>query len=445
MKLLAALAGLALLVAAPAEAAPPADPVITYQVHPGDTLYRLGRAYFPASGSLLKVARLNRIGNVRRILAGGTLRIPRALLRDEQTFARVESFSGEVMLRPGGAAFPARTGATVGEGATIETGRDGFVSLRLADDSVVSIPSLSTVRIVRLRRVLLTGALEREFAAEAGRVRARVTPMTDPGSTFRVRTPLTVSAVRGTQFRIEYLAASGTAVTGVEDGKVEVTPETPAAVGAPLPATLVLPGFGSATTAAGTSGAVALLDAPRLSDDDTLQTRPELHFTLQPVASASGYRIQLARDAGLLDLVAEDGGAGPAFTLPTLPAGTYFARISARDAGGIEGMVRTYAFDRVLNAVAGSLGVSGTGRERRYLFKWSAAADGTPQYRFQLARKDDPVHPLVDEAMGGVTELSVTSLPPGEYAWRVLSLLPRGGKVIRAWTGEQSFEVAGRK
>jgi hypothetical protein len=439
VKLCAAVAGLALLAASQASAA---DELVSYKVHRGETLYQLSRAFFPAHGSMARVARLNRIANASRILTGGTLKIPRALLRDEQAFARVESFSGAVTLRPAGAAFPARTGATVGEGAAIETGRDGFISLRLADDSVVSIPSLSKVRIVRLRRVLLTGSIEREFSAEAGRVRARVTPLPDPASTFRVRTPLTVSAVRGTEFRIEFLAATGTAVTGVEEGNVEVTP---AAATTMTAAAMIMPGFGSATTADGTTGAMPLLTAPRLGDADTLQTQPQLHFTLAPVGEATGYRIQIARDAGLLDLVAESDGTEPEFVLATLPAGTYFARITARDASGIEGMARTYAFDRVLNAVAGSQGASGTGRERRYLFKWGGSADGTPQYRFQLASKDDPAHPLVDEPMGTGTELSITSLPPGEYGWRVLSLVPRGDKVIRAWTGEQSFEVAGGK
>ena len=450
MKLAAGLAALALMAAASVQARnpvqartpAPAEVLVAYPIHSGDSLFRLSRNYFPGSASLASVKRLNRIADANRIMTGGTLRIPRVLLRDVQTFAKVESFSGEVTLRPAGTAFPARTGATIGEGAIIETGRNGFVSLRLADESVVSLPSQSRVRIMRLRKVLLTGSLEREFAADSGRVRARVTPMEDPASNFRVRTPLTVSAVRGTEFRIGFDPVTDAAITQVEDGKVEVTPgATPIAA----PGTLLLPGFGAAMTPAGTNGAVALLVPARLTAPDAVQTEADLHFAVEPMAGADGYRLQLARDAGLLDLVAEASGAGPAYSLPSLPAGTYFARVSAIDPNGIEGLPRTYAFDRVRNGVAGSIGASGAGRERRYLFKWSGTADGTPQFRFQLARKADPVHALVDEPLGTATEITVTSLPPGEYAWRVLSIVPHGAKVIRAWSGEQSFEVTARK
>lgn len=418
------------------------DAIVSYPIRRGDTLFNLSRAYFSGAASLAVVRRMNRIADANTILSGGTLRIPRRLLRDVQTFARVESFSGEVILRPAGAAFPARIGATVGEGALIETGRGGFISLRLADDSVISLPSQSQVRIVRLRKILLTGALEREFTAETGRVRARVTPMDDPASNFRVRTPLTVSAVRGTEFRIGFNPAAAVATTEVEDGKVEVGT---AAATARTPGMMVLPGFGAATTPTGTSGAVALLPAPRLSDPDAVQTEADLHFPIEPVPGANRYRIQLARDAGLLDMVSEATNAGPVFTLPSLPAGTYFARITALDGNGIEGLPRTYVFDRVRNGVAGTMGTSGTGRERRYLFKWLGVADGAPQFRFQLARKADPVNVLVDEPLGTATEISVTNLPPAEYAWRVLSIVPRGTKVVRAWSGEQTFEVTTRK
>ena len=446
---LAPVAPALLLTGSTLAAAPPAPavavasgPTVLYAVHKGDTLYALSRIGFPGPAAIRSVQRLNRIPDPRRVLTGRTIAIPRALLTDEQTFARVESFSGEVVLAPPGGSFPARTGAAVGEGTVIRTERGGFVSLRLADESVVTLPSQSAVRIVRLRRVRLTGAIERIFAADAGRVRARVTPMPDPASSFEVRTPLTVAAVRGTAFRVSYDPATSLATAEVEEGKVAVAADKGGKAGAEQ---LVTPGLGTRATAAGTEPATALLAAPHLVDPDAAQTASDLHFRVEPVNGASAYRVQVARDAGLLDLVAEGSAPGPEITLPGLATGTWFVRVSALDPAGLEGLPRTYAFDRVLNTVAAGMGASGSGFERRYLFKWSGAASGTPQYRFQLARKDDPDRPLVDEPLGTTRELAVTSLPPGEYGWRVLSLVPHGAKVIASWSGEQAFEVAGRK
>ncbi|MFX4918146.1 hypothetical protein ABTB83_19500, partial [Acinetobacter baumannii] len=86
------------------------------------------------------------------------------------------------------------------------------------------------------------------------------------------------------------------------------------------------------------------------------------------------------------DLVDEASGTAPRFVLGTLPTGTYFVRVAALDANGIQGLGRTYAFDRVLNTVAGAAQAEG----RRYRFKWTSVADGRPQFRFRLVRKPDP-------------------------------------------------------
>ena len=446
----AAWAAMLLLATPAADAAAraaPAEPEILYPVRPGDTLFQLARTYLAGDKAVRSVRRINRIPGNSLILAGRPLRVPRSALRDEPTSARVDSFSGEVTIQPSAnPPVPPRLGANLGEGAVITTGRRGFLSLRLADDSTVTIPSQTTVRITRLRRVLINNAVERAFATLGGRLRAKVTPMSDPASSFRVTTPISVSAVRGTEFRVSYDPAASRALTEVEDGKVEFAldskPAGPAAGAATtMGGALLVPGFGAVAAPGGIGPAKALLAPPRLIDPDRPQTDPELAFAIAPDPQAAGYRIQIGRDAGLLDLVDEASGAEPRFTLGSLPTGTYFVRVAALDAEGAEGRGKTYAFDRVLNSVSGAAVAEG----RRYRFKWSSVADGKPQFRFRLTRKDRRDLPVVDEAMGGATELSITQLRPGEYTWRVLSMVPFGDKVITAWSAEQGFEVtAGR-
>ena len=423
-----------------------AEPEVLYTIKPGDTLYHLSQLYVVDARGLDRVRRLNRIPASSLIIAGNALRLPRSVLRDEPVQARVDSFSGEVNLRSGSAApVPAKAGLTLSEGYVIETGKRGFVSLRLADDSTVTVPSQSTVRIARLRRVLINNAVEREFGTIGGRLRARVTPMADPASSFRVTTPITVAAVRGTEFRVSYDPVTARALTEVEEGKVQFALEDRPAPGkAGLPSVqpaLLTPGFGAAAGRGKLGTSTALLAAPRLADPDRAQTDPELAFAIEPDALAAGYRIQIGRDAGLLDLVDEASGADPTFTLGALPTGTYFVRVAALDGQGAEGLGRTYAFDRVLNAVSGAASAEG----RRYRFKWNSVADGKPQFRFRLTRKDRPDLPVVDEPTGPATEIAVTALRPGEYTWRVLSLVPFGSKVIPTWSAEQGFEVTARK
>ena len=118
---------------------------VSYVMKRGDTLFVLWRQFFAGPKALNRVRSMNRITNVRRIPTGKVLHIPRTLLRDQKSLARLESLRGQVTISVNGATRPAREGETLGEGAEVETGRNAFVTLRLADGSALAVPSLSVL------------------------------------------------------------------------------------------------------------------------------------------------------------------------------------------------------------------------------------------------------------------------------------------------------------
>ena len=431
------LATIALL--GPANARADTTPAVTpapvaYVVKRGETLFQLWRGYFAGPTAVQQIARLNHITNMRQISTGKVLYIPRALLRDELSIGKVETFSGPVTLHIGTQTSAAKVGDTFAEGAEIETGRNAFVALRLADGSVLALPSQSSLRITRLRKVKLNGALEREITLGAGRVRTKVTPMTNPDSNFRVVTPIAVSAVRGTEFRVDYESTGAFSATQVDEGKVKFADHTDTG-GLELP-----PGFGAANAAGHPTGVIKLLAPPKLDQPDKVQSEAELHFAIKPFAEATRYHLQIAKDAGFLEEITEVSGAEPNFTLPSLPGDSYFVRVSAYDRFGLEGSPETYTFERRRNLVKGAVDASPPG-VRRLRFRWDGAVDGTPQYRFQLAKTGAADAPLVDEAGLSANVLSVSNLPPGDYSWRVCSMLIVKGKVVATWTPAQSIHV----
>ena len=416
------------------------DPV--YEVKRGDTLFELARAFFTDSRALAVVRRLNHIARPDHIVAGSALRVPRAQLRDERTYATVEAFSGPVVLTIGSQPIPARTGAHLGEGATLQTGRNAFVTLRLGDGTAISVPSQSDITIARLRRVLLTGSVERDLDVRNGRVHAHVTPMTDPHSSFRVITPISVAAVRGTDFGIDFDAVAQRSAAVVREGKVAVSPGQTAAT---APGDLLLtPGFGAISGAHETTRSLRTLPEPKLIDPDKVQTGETLAFAIAPAAGALSYRLQIARDAGCLDLVTEVVSASPDFDLPSVPAGLWFVRVFAIDGNGLEGAPATYSFERRRNTLSAAMSQSGSGRALRYLFKWASSADGTPLFRFRLVRRAGTDIPVVDEVGLKANSLEVGALPPGDYAWQVVSTLFSNGKAIETRTAEQTMHIAGR-
>jgi hypothetical protein len=414
----------------PAPAKPASsEPPIHYVVKPGDTLIELGRAYLRKPSDYRRVQRANQISRPRVMPIGLTLRIDQDLLKTTPIAARLSAFSGRVQVETDGRLVPARIGLAIAEGQRLVTGPGAFATLEMEDASRVTLPSNTSLRVVRLRNVVLTNAPQRVFKLDEGRGAISATPNGNPNSRFEVRTPVSVSAVRGTEFRVgSQNAADGRphARTEVIEGAVSVGPGETPPTGAP-----VLAGYGVSVTASGVSAPTALLPAPTLEAASQNQSDKTVRFALRPVANAQAYRLQLSRDAGFVDLFAEATVAEPFADLGELADGTYFVRLTALDANGLEGLPADYSFDRDLDTLEPSASPTAEvdGKRRNFLFRWFSGGDGVRVYRFQLFAGTEATAAVVD--MPGLSEprLTLTDLPAGVYAWRISATRFKNGKV----------------
>ena len=398
-----------------------------YPVARGDNLYTLAARYLAKSDDYRIVQRLNRIGNPHRVPVGLMLRIPRRLLKQAPVRAVVQSFRGTVRVGARAAAI----GMPVAEGDVIETGQKSFVTLMLPDDTAVALPSHSAVRVRRLRRTVLGNHVERLFAIEHGRANATVTPMTDPLSDFRISTPVAVTSVRGTQFRMSYDPAAKRATGEVLEGKVAFAPPKGTEQ-------LLAAGFG---TANGLIAPVPLLPPPELVGADRVQSDEDLHFAVKPPSGADRFHVQIGRDAGFLEILDEATTAAPEARFPSLPNGSYFVRLTAIDPNQLEGKPATYAFERRVNRIITSLEQSRVGRFRQYLFRWRSPDSPGAQYRFQLSVAAGKSPPLVDEIGLATTSFIITDLPKGDYRWRVMTSESADGKIFSKWTDYRQLKV----
>lgn len=435
--LLGCLAGICL--AAPAAGAEAtADTIVLYRIRKGDTLYDLGGRYLLRSSDYVAVQRLNRIANPRGLPIGKSIRIPRALLRYEPIVARIAAFRGNVTVEGRDGTLTPRVGLEVAENYRLTTGRNGFVTVELPDGSRTTLPSQSRMRVHTLRRLLLTGAVERAFAIEQGRSATVVTPAASPNDRFIINTPLAVSAVRGTEFRVAHDETAARSTLEVIEGQVANGGTETGDLA------LVSPGFGTETTAAGVSGPMPLLGAPALKNPSRVQDEAEAQFEVAGPDGAVSYRATAAADAGFVDLLAETTATTPRLSLPGLPNGSYFVRFTAIDARGLEGLPATYAFERLLNDVD----VSGPpavldGAGRRYLFKWRGEGEGQVLYRFVLSERLEGGYPTIDQPGLREASLVVTDLKPGTYYWRVQAVRFQNGRVFERWSPPQRFEIGG--
>ena len=323
------------------------------------------------------------------------------------------------------------------EGAVLTTGANAFVRLALSDGSHVVVPSNSRVRVSRLRRYAINGAVDHALTVEAGRAESRVTPRRRPGG-FAIRTPVSVSAVRGTDFRVSFDDDADRSSTEVLEGAV--------AIASGQAETLAAADQG-VSAAAGAVRLLPLLPAPALVRPDAPQTQAQVAFDIQPLPGAERYRGRVAQDAGMIEAFAEaDSAPGGPLVFGEMEEGAFFLRLTALSPEGLEGKPTTYSFIRARNGVGGlASALDQRDRRRFYRFRWEAEGVGAATFRFQLWREaedgtvDGPL--LVDQP--GLTDeaFTLSDLPPGVYSWRVQGARHRFGRLLEAWSEPQQLRI----
>jgi hypothetical protein len=419
-------------------------PIVTvpYTTAAGDTLYEIAARFLRDPHDWAVLSRLNNVPAPRHLRAGIQIKLPAALLREDRESARVLATSGPVERAFGtGPYTPLARGMMLGEGDRVRTGHEGFATLELADGSHVSISQDGMVEIGKLRQTVLTGASDRVIELQHGEVDSEVTHATKKDDRFQIRSPSVVAGVRGTRFRVNYDAGQQQTAVEVLDGAVGVDPGgAPApAPGVPLQASeqLVSAHFGNVSGASGAIGApIQLLPAPALNDPGKT-----VAFDLVPDSHAAGYRVQIARDADLLDLIRDLPMSAPQVDFGDLRDGTYFVRISAIDHNGLEGLPQTYGFERrQLGLTASATPRPGT---RDYTFRWFASRPGVEtRFRFVLAATPDLRNPILDRPDLPAGEIVVTDLPHGVYYWTVIAEQFENGRFYQKGSSIRSFTLA---
>jgi hypothetical protein len=404
---------------------------VVYVVGKGDTLIDFARKYLVSIASYQQVQRLNHLASPTRIPVGFHLRVPRDLLRFDPISFRVASFSGPVSAVRGAAAVSLQKGMMLEEGAQLQTGANGFVVLNGSDGSRVAMPSNSRIRMIHARRYVLLKAAEIDFRIEQGRAEVQAAKQ-KPQDQFQIRSPVAVSAVRGTMFRAGVDEAAAIGTTEVIEGTV--------AVSSPRAELSVPAGFGAAAKASGEIAKEALLPPPVLVSPGKLQTEPSVHFDYAPSPAATRYHTQIARDASFDEVLAESESTAPQSDFAALANGAYFLRSTAIAASGLEGLGDVHSFRRQRVGLAADTeqsSIPGTVR-----INWHVDGEGTSLFRFQLFGAGSEAVPLIDEPGLTTPGMTMTGLKRGTYHWRlgVIQTTPEGSAEV--WMPVQSFTIS---
>jgi LysM repeat protein len=383
----------------------------THVVRPGDTLWDLSRQYKQSPLHWQEIQKDNAVRAPERLKLGQVLVLGGDV-------AIVTELTGSAWLKRGNAAQrPLTRGAGVQAGDVLVTEQDAFLSMTLADDSHVVMPSSSAVKVLVINGQLV------QFELLSGRLESHVEKQN--GRHFEIRTKSAELGVRGTHFRVR--DEDNVVTVEVIEGKV-------AADEIAADPRKLLVGVAQGSLLAGSD---AMQSHPLLPAPERIETAVDGDVLLAPQPDASGYRLQLARDDRFLQLMHEQRSSLPRFTLPdTLDAGFYHLRLTAFDSRQLEGLPSDSTVYIAASASRKS-GVESLGNGR-YKIRWPGRSG--QKFRFELARTAEFSPLLAEDAAFYGTSVTVGPfVVPGKYYWRSIEIGGAPGDPSAAAAAAPSF------
>ncbi len=403
---------------------------VEYRIKKGDTLIDLARKYFISPASIPSVMALNSIRNPRTLQIGSILRVPRKVLSYKREDLRVRASSGDVTIIADGKTTRPQKDDLVRQGSIIRTSAKGFISLAGTGNSRVSVPSNSEVRLISAKRYIINNAIDFDVRVQNGRSSIKAPKLKD-GERYNVSTPRAVTAVRGTEFRIGFEQASELSLTEVTEGNVLV-----ASGGSEVTA---LEGLGVSATPAGLNDPERLLGAPSLVDGSKTQTGKIVELRISPLAGATGYRTQIARDATFTEIIAETVSQGTEVTFENIPDGRLSVRSRGIAESGLEGSDRNEGFRR--KRIGAEAGLSDSPFDDAFKFVWETEGEGNSFGAFQMWNVKSPDRLVVDEVGLEADGVYVSNLEPGTYKWRIATFQIDEGEIFKIWTEPQELKI----
>ena len=196
-----------------------------YSVKEGDNLWDLTVDHLKDVSYVKRVQDLNNIKDPWNILPGTEIKIPAKWLRSFPMLVRVRSMQGQAELIEEQTNDPSKlvSGALIIVGDTIRTGKNSSVILEFVDGTRLSLEENSEMKVQYLGTYEYTGMTDSRLYLKKGRLETQVVPKTGSASVFKIATPVSVTSVRGTNYRISSEPESATSNTEVLEGGVSVS------------------------------------------------------------------------------------------------------------------------------------------------------------------------------------------------------------------------------
>ena len=261
-----------------------------YVTSDGDTLYDISKKYLHHAGYWKKVQKLNHIRHPSELKGDMQLRIPLEWIKISTIAAKVVSIQGSVTLlwAKNSGNKPISVGTPIRLGDTIYTEANSNVVVEFANKNRIIIRENSHVTFDYLSAYAGSGMVDSRVRLINGRLDSKIRPTKGSGSRFEIHTPSAITAVRGTEYRLNSKQENMTSILEVTKGKV--------AISAQKKVHIIPQGYGSVVEKdKAPTAAKKLLSAPIISPLPDRIRELNYFVSWEKIDQALQYRVEIAK------------------------------------------------------------------------------------------------------------------------------------------------------
>lgn len=307
------------------------EKTVDITVMKNDTVIHLCEKYLDDPSNWPRIVQFNRLQNQDLIRPGQKLLIPVRYLKGVPEPGRVASVKGDAVYRMANDRTwkPLKKDEWIGEGASLRTGRDGFVEILFENGTTFTLKS-DTVLDIRQTSRKADSSLWQRLILQGGRLILRLRRALGQDERMEIDTPAGSAVARGTDFRVS--ASDKTSMTAeVLEGQIDVRGGR---------RTVALEAGYGTKVVKGEAPSVPrrLLNPPDLLEVQDLYRSLPARMTFRPVAGAVSHRAILYADPKEKDIVFEKVmPAADPMEIPSLTDGEYYLAASSLDDARLEG------------------------------------------------------------------------------------------------------------
>jgi len=398
-----------------------AETLVPLHIKKGTNLINIASQYCKNRGDWKRIAQINQLTPPYLIIANKTIQVPFDSLKVKHFSARVASVHGTVKVMQDKTVIgEIRKNDTILPGQTIVTEAESYTHLIFPDHKYTRIAPNSELTINYLVR-LADDQLKVELFLKKGRLIQLIKRKLKDNETFNTRTPVSITGVRGTEFRLKMMGKdTNIAETIIGNVKVKAAGKT---IG-------LKKGQGSKVI----QGKPPMPPRP-LPEAPASPQLESVYKVLPVVFPAPGHkeakfiRLRLTRDRqGKETLLEKEVGPGQDFMLAALTDGVYFCFLTATDNENFESLpsgpfplkVRTIPAAPLLSTPKNNLQTW----DKNIDVKW-LKSEHADHYRIELASDPEFTH-LIDNSRRNEPTYRTPELQPGTYYFRVQAVAKDG-------------------